>query len=91
MPGQVGGGFLEPGDTIESERAATTMEALGTIAEELSDDVSATLEQARLLLAAIEMAFLPPNISPRIGVQRGVLTVHPDPQATYAPAELERS
>ncbi len=52
MPQQVGGGFLEPGDTIESERAATTMEALGTIAEELSDDVSATLEQARLLLAA---------------------------------------
>ena len=39
----------------------------------------------------VEMAFLPPNISPRIGVQRGVLTVHPDPQATYAPAELERS
>ncbi len=52
MPAQIGGGFLEPGDTIESERAATTMEALGTIAEELSDDVSATLEQARLLLAA---------------------------------------
>jgi ABC-type transporter Mla subunit MlaD len=52
MPEQVGGGFLEPGDTIESARAATTMEALGTIAEELSDDVSATLEQTRLLLAA---------------------------------------
>ncbi len=52
MPAQIGGGFLEPGDTIESERAATTMEALGTIAEQLSDDVSATLEQVRLLLAA---------------------------------------
>jgi len=72
MPGQVGGGFLEPGDTIESERAATTMEALGTIAEELSDDVSATLEQARLLLAATtgaldETRLAIADVTPQIG------------------------
>lgn len=52
VPGQTASGFLEPGDTIEARRLATTIEALGIIAEELSNDVAATLEQTRLLLAA---------------------------------------
>jgi ABC-type transporter Mla subunit MlaD len=71
MPVLVGGDVLQPGDTIDSERVATTLEALGTIAEELSDDVAATLVQTRLLVAATtgtldEARFAIAEITPQI-------------------------
>ena len=43
---------LSPGDTIESQRIATMLDALGGIADEVADDLAATLRQTRDLMAA---------------------------------------
>ncbi len=43
-------GFLEPGDTIQSERVASVTETLGAIAQDLSDDVVTALDETRALM-----------------------------------------
>jgi ABC-type transporter Mla subunit MlaD len=51
-PGQPSRDILLEGDTIQAERIATMLDALSAIAQELSTNVEATLEQTRLLVAA---------------------------------------
>jgi ABC-type transporter Mla subunit MlaD len=50
------GAYLQPGDTIESERSASTMDQLGNVAEHLSVEVEAALKETRRLLVGTNRA-----------------------------------
>ncbi|HWP38027.1 MAG TPA: hypothetical protein VNL18_10790 [Gemmatimonadales bacterium] len=51
-------GYVAPGDTLISERRTTTMDALGRMATDLSDELRRTLEDARALARRGERAAL---------------------------------
>lgn len=44
-------GFLQPGDTIESSRVQTVVDVLGGVATQLAEELGATLDQTRQLVA----------------------------------------
>ena len=48
--------YLQPGDTIESERRTSTMDQLGNVAEHLSVEVEAALKETRRLLVGTNRA-----------------------------------
>lgn len=52
VPSETGrAGYLEPGDTIASERRTGAVDALGRIAADLSEELRRTLEETRSMLA----------------------------------------
>src|SRR2546425_433641 len=48
--------YLQPGDTIDSDRRTSTMDKLGDVAEQLSVQVEAALKETRRLLAGTNRA-----------------------------------